>query len=255
MKVLAGNPARLHVYPDLETLSQAAAALLATRAQEAVKERGRFSVALSGGSTPRRTYQLLAQSPWRDQVDWSKVHVFWGDERCVPLEDPRNNARLAHEAFLAAAPVPSDQVHPIRCQEAAGGAAASYEALLRAYFAGQTHTFDLVFLGLGEDGHTASLFPGDPALSEQERWAVAVFKGDEGLHRVSLTPQVFNRSRTVAFLVSGRDKARVLQEILEGDYAPQRLPAQLIRPGDGELLWLVDQAAAAVLDLERPFVL
>jgi len=172
----------------------------------------------------------------------------------VPLDDPRSNARLAQGALLAFVPIPRSQIHPISCRESPEQAAAAYEQLLRRFFGDETHTFDLVLLGLGTDGHTASLFPHSPVLAEQERWAAAVTDAD-GPARVTLTPAVFNRSRTVIFLVSGSGKARILQEVLEGDYRPQRLPAQLIRPEAGELLWLADQAAAAVLDADRPFVL
>ncbi len=249
------KPAHLHIYPDLETLSQAAAKLFVERANRAMQAQGHFSVALSGGRTPVRAYQLLAQAPYRDQVNWLQVHVFWGDERCVPLDDPRSNARLAQGALLAFVPIPRGQVHPILCQHSPQDAAVAYEARLRKFFREQPATFDLVFLGLGEDGHTASLFPGAPVLTEEERWAAAVRPASQNLDRVTLTPPVFNRARTVVFLVAGRDKARVLQEVLEGEYEPHRLPAQLIRPEKGELLWLVDQAAAAVLDPERPFVL
>ncbi|MDI6853822.1 MAG: 6-phosphogluconolactonase [Deltaproteobacteria bacterium] len=241
------GPVRLHIYPDYETLSRAAAELFATRSAEAVKLHGRFSVALSGGSGPVGFYELLARAPYRERVDWKKVHFFWGDERCVPEDDPRSNARLARRAFLASVPVPEDQVHPIRCHDAPASAAESYETLLKSYCRGCLHTFDLAIMGMGEDGHTASLFPGDPALMEQERWAVAVYKADEDLYRVTLTTPVFNRSETVLFLVAGREKARALQEVLEGPYDPQRLPAQSIRPVSGELLWLVDEAAAELV--------
>lgn len=247
------KPPRLHIYPDLEALSRAAAHLFVEQASRALAAQGRFCAALSGGGTPKRTYELLAQTPWREQVDWAHTHVFWGDERCVPLADPRSNAGMANKAFLSGVFIPPGQVHPILCQASPSQAAAAYAALLREFFAGEPQTFDLVFLGLGEDGHTASLFPGDAACREQERWAAAVARPD--LVRVTLTPAVFNRARTVAFLVAGRDKARILQAVLEGDYAPHRLPAQLIRPVNGELLWLADQAAAAVLDPDRPFVL
>lgn len=249
------SPVRLQIYPDLETLSRAAAELFAAQADRAVRTHGRFNVALSGGSTPRRTYELLAREPYRDQVAWPQIHVFWGDERCVPLVDPRSNARMAQGAFLAFVPVPRSQVHPITCQESPKVAAEQYELTLRKFFGDQPHTFDLAFLGLGPDGHTASLFPGSPVLAEEKRWAAAVHPAAQELERVTLTPAVFNQARTVTFLVSGRDKARVLQEVLEGEYDPHRLPAQLIKPEPGELLWLVDQAAAAVLDPGRPFVL
>ena len=150
----------IEVYPDLESLSRAAAALLVKQANLAVAARGRFSVALSGGATPRRTYELLAAPPLVDQAPWDRVHVFWGDERCVPLNDSRSNARLAKEAWLDRVPIPADQIHPLNCAHDPAAAARQYEAQLREFFAGQPPILDLVLLGLGEDGHTASLFPG-----------------------------------------------------------------------------------------------
>ncbi len=157
----------IEVYPDLESLSRAAAALLVKQANLAVAARGRFSVALSGGATPRRTYELLAAPPWVDQAPWDRVHVFWGDERCVPLNDSRSNARLAKEAWLDRVPIPADQIHPMNCAHDPAAAARQYEAQLREFFAGQPPILDLVLLGLGDDGHTASLFPGTTVLEER----------------------------------------------------------------------------------------
>ena len=207
--------AEVRLYSDLEALSRAAADVFVERAVRALAARGRFSVALSGGRTPERTFELLAQSPRRDRVDWDKVHVFWGDERCVPPADPRHNACLAREAWLDRVPIPEAQVHPIICHESPGEAALAYEELLRRFFAGREPAFDLVVLGCGADGHTASLFPGQPALAEPERWAVAVPHGaPDGLVRVTLTPVLFNRARFVMFLVVGPDKTRILKEVL-----------------------------------------
>ena len=237
----------IQVYPDLESLSQAAAGLFVQQAAKAVAARDRFSVALSGGSTPRRTYELLAQSPCRDQVSWGKVHVFWGDERCVPLEDPRSNAGLARQAFLNSVPIPPEQVHPILCQASPGEAAAAYEVRLRSFFAPQAPCFDLIFLGLGENGHTASLFPGTQVLTERERWVAQVYVAQQDLYRVTLTPVIINQAATVAFLVAGAAKAGVLKEVLQGAFDPQRLPAQLIHPEAGQLLWLTDLDAASRL--------
>jgi 6-phosphogluconolactonase len=235
------------IYDDLEALSHAAAGLFFQKAQHAVAERGWFAVALSGGSTPRRTYELLAEPPCRDRVPWSQVHVFWGDERCVPAGDPRSNARLAREALLDHVPVLADQVHPIDCAEAPDQAAATYEALLRRFFGDEPPRFDLVFLGLGENGHTASLFPRTPVLEEQKRWVAAVQPAGQDLQRVTLTAPLLNQAAVVAFLVSGADKAGVLRAVLEGPHDPRRLPAQLIAPPDGILQWLLDEPASQLL--------
>jgi len=237
----------IQVYDDLESLSHAAAELFVRRAQQAVQARGRFSVALAGGHTPRRTYELLAQRPLRDRVPWAQVHVFWGDERCVPPDDPRSNARMAREALLDHVPVPAEQIHPIRCAQAPREAAERYEDLLRDFFAGQPPRFDLVFLGLGENGHTASLFPDTPVLDERERWVAEVYVAEQGLYRVTLTAPLLNRARLILCLVAGAAKAPVLHEVLKGPSEPRQLPAQLIRPMDSELLWFVDREAASLL--------
>jgi 6-phosphogluconolactonase len=212
-----------------------------------VAARGRFSVALAGGATPRRTYELLAAPPLRDQAPWDRVHVFWGDERCVPLNDSRSNARLAKAAWLDHVPIPGDQIHPMNCALDPAAAARHYEAQLREFFAGQPPRLDLVLLGLGEDGHTASLFPGTMVLAEVERWAAAVSVAEQDLYRVTLTAPLINQAAMVAFLVAGDAKAGVLREVLHGLRDPERLPAQLIQPQNGALRWLVDLAAAGSL--------
>jgi 6-phosphogluconolactonase len=235
------------IYDDLESLSYAAAGLFVQQARQAVDDRGWFSVVLSGGHTPRRTYELLAQTPYRDRMPWSHVHVFWGDERCVPADDPRSNARMARQALLDSVPVPPKQIHPIPCASAPKNVAEAYELLLRDFFAGQPPCFDLVLLGLGENGHTASLFPGMEVLEERERWVAEVHVADQHLYRVTLTAPIINRASVVAFLVAGAGKAQVLKEVLEGPRDPLRWPAQLIQPTDGVLQWLVDRPASSLL--------
>jgi 6-phosphogluconolactonase len=237
----------MRVAADPEALSREAAALFADAAQKAVSARGCFVAALSGGHTPRRAYQLLAGPPFRDQVPWDRVHVFWGDERCVPLNDPRSNAGWALKNFLSRVPIPEDQVHPLACAGDPQGAAWGYEKQLREFFGGGPPRLDLVFLGLGADGHTASLFPAHPVLKEKERWVVPVSGPGLDLHRVTLTTALFNQARLAAFLVAGPDKAWVLREVLAGPREPRRWPAQLIHPANGEVLWLVDREAAALL--------
>ena len=237
----------LRVYPDPESLSRAAAELFLELAEAAVAARGRFSVALSGGSTPRRTYELLSRPPFRDRAPWDRVYAFWGDERCVPADDPRRNALLAHRALLDAVPLPPEQIYPILCHPQPEEAAARYEALLKSFFAGGPPRFDLIFLGLGENGHTASIFPYTPVLKEAKRWVAAVYVAEEDLYRVTLTPVLLNQARHAAFLVAGKAKAGVLKEVLNGPFDPLRLPAQLIRPEGEKPLWLLDQEAASEL--------
>jgi 6-phosphogluconolactonase len=240
-------PVLLQTFSDLESLSQAAARLFARQALAAVNKRGRCSVALSGGNTPRRAYEILAQPPFREQVPWDRIYVFWGDERCVNPGDPRSNARLAREALLDHVPLPQAQVHLISCQPSPEAGAREYEIVLRNFFRETPPRLDLVFLGLGENGHTASLFPYHAALKEAERWTAAAYVPGEDLHRVTLTAAFINQAAVVAFLVAGPAKAGVLREVLAGPRDPQRLPAQLIKPEQGELHWLVDRKAAGQL--------
>jgi 6-phosphogluconolactonase len=237
----------ISVYPDLEALSRAAADLFAERAAQAVADHGRCSILLAGGETPRRTYELLAEEPLRDQVPWGSVHVFWGDERSVPPDDSRSNAGMVHQALLNLVPIPAGQVYPIPGDRDPRQAADEYEDLLRRFFAGVAPRFDLVLLGLGDDGHTASLFPDLPVLEERQRWASATRRPGEEIGRVTLTPPLINQADLVVFLVAGEDKATVLREVLEDHPDPRSRPARMIMPEQGELRWMVDQSAARLL--------
>jgi len=237
----------IRICDDLEALSRATAELFTAEARQAVKDRGRFSVALSGGDTPRRTYELLAQEPFRDLVPWQNTHIFWGDERCVPANDLRSNARMAHQALLDHVPVPQHQVHPMVCDRSPQEAAVAYEALLHGFFAAGSPRFDMILLGLGENGHTASLFPGTPVLEEPQRWVAEVYVAEEGLHRLTLTASAINQAALVVFLVSGYAKDPILRKVLEETQNPGGIPARMIKPADGKLLWLVDRDAASLL--------
>jgi 6-phosphogluconolactonase len=231
-------------------LSRAAADLFLRQANEAIKDRGRFSVALSGGHTPERIYELLAGPPFNELLDWGRVHVFWGDERCVPPDDPRSNARMAREKLLDHVPVPPGQVHPIACADSAEDGARSYESLLRSFFAGGPKSFDLVLSGLGSDGHTASLFPGTPAVLEKDRWVTEIYSEKDGIYRVTLTAPILNRALVLAFIASGASKAEVLREVLAQRPGPERFPARLIEPDryGGKLYWLLDKDSASLLE-------
>lgn len=237
----------IRVCTDIEDMSHAAAELFAAEARQAVQARSRFVVALAGGSTPRRTYELLVQEPFRELVPWQNTHVFWGDERCVPADDPRNNALMARQALLDHVPVPSEQVHPMICDPSPRAAAVEYEALLRSFFANGRPQFDLVLLGLGDNGHTASLFPGNSVLEEQQRWVAEVYVAEEELHRLTLTAAAINQAAMVVFLVSGHGKAPILRKVLKEAQDSHSIPARLIKPVDGGLLWLVDRDAASLL--------
>jgi 6-phosphogluconolactonase len=235
------------IYHDAEALSLAAAELFAAEARQSVLARGRFTIALAGGSTPRRTYELLAREPFIDQVPWQSTHIFWGDERCVPADDPRSNALMARQTLLDHIPIPLEQVHPMVCDRSPQQAAVKYEALLRDFFPNGHPRFDLVLLGLGENGHTASLFPGTAVLEEQQRWVAEVYVAEEGMHRLTLTAAAINQAALVVFLVSGSDKALILRKVLKEAQDPRSIPAKLIKPVDGGLLWLVDRDAARLL--------
>lgn len=241
----------LRRFEDGAELARAAAEEFTRRAADAARARSRFSVALSGGSTPRRLYRLLADpaQPFRDRIDWSATYVFWGDERHVPPDHPDSNYRMAREALLDVVPLPAGNVHRMRGEEAdAAHAARSYEEELRSFFSGPPR-FDLVLLGLGADAHTASLFPGSEAVREREHWVVAPWVEKLASWRLTLTPAVFDRAAAVIFLVQGEEKAEALRAVLEGDPDPDRYPAQAVRPESGDLLWLVDDAAASGLRL------
>ena len=230
---------------DQEALSRQAASYLAQAMAAAVAERGRCSLALSGGSTPRRTYQLLAEPPLRDAIPWQHVHLFWGDERCVPPDHPDSNYRLAREALLAHVPVPRSNVHRVPTEAGAPVAvAAHYERDLRGAFVLEVEDvprFDLILLGMGPDGHTASLFPGSAALDETRRLVVPNSVDYLPHERVTFTLPVLNAARGVLFLVAGADKTQPLAAALAGD---RSLPAARVRPTDGELRWYVDRLAA-----------
>jgi len=235
----------IRLFDDAESLSRAAADLFVEQARRAVQARGRFTVALSGGRTPRRTYALLAADPRREQVSWPDVHVFWGDERCVPPDDPRSNARMAWKAVLDHVPVRWGQIHPIDGETAPDAAAATYERLLHRELADSGGRLDLVFLGLGEDGHTASLFPGSSLPADAARWVAGVQADGRETARVTMTPTLINGARMVVFLVMGKAKASILDAVLSDTVVHRPLPARLIRPRRGRLIWMVDRKAAS----------
>lgn len=245
---------RLHVAEDADALARAAAGEFLVYAWEAVRARGRFTVALAGGDTPRAAYAEIAAT-WRDwgdgPLDWSRVHVFWGDERHVSPDDPRSNYRMARETLLSRVPLPPSNIHPVptTLPDPRDGAS-RYEATLRDFFdgdgGGALPRFDLVLLGMGADGHTASLFPDHEALEEARRLAVATSGpgGGVGDWRVTLTLPVLNHAATVVVLVSGARKAATLHRVLEGPSADPLLPIERLNPESGALVWMVDREAA-----------
>ncbi len=244
----------LRVFADAEAVSQAAAVEFVQVARAAIAARGHFYVALSGGSTPQRLYQLLAEPPYRDQIAWNAVEVFWGDERAVPADHKDSNYHMARQALLDHVPLPPNQIHRIEAERGdRDQAARDYQTAMASAFdidaAGPPPSFDLVLLGMGGDGHTASLFPNTSALQETERWIAPNFVPKFAADRLTLTYPVINAARDVLFLVAGADKADVLREVIQGPSDPDRLPSQRIRPMDGKLTWYLDGQAAARLDL------
>ena len=237
----------IEVYADASALARAAAEHFVALSAEAISQRERFAVALSGGSTPRAAYALLAASEFVSRVEWARVHVFWGDERCVPPEHPDSNFRMAREALLDRVPIPAGNIYRMRGEAEPALAADEYQIALRTFFANGQPRFDLILLGMGDDGHTASLFPGTAAIHEQVRWAAAQYVEKLRAWRVTLTPVVINAAANVAFVVSGAGKAERLKQVLTGPYQPDVLPSQIVRPTHGRLSWLVDSDAAARL--------
>jgi 6-phosphogluconolactonase len=253
-----GDKGEIRILANVEEIAQAAASEFIHQTAEAVRTKGFFTVALSGGSTPKSLYSLLAsesKSAFRAQVQWNKVHFFWGDERHVPPDHPDSNYRMAYEVMLSKVPVPPENVHRIKAENPdAGRVAEDYEQVLREFFRlelGQLPRFDLILLGMGPDGHTASLFPGTDVILERKRYVAAPWVEKFNAYRITLTPPALNNAACVIFLVTGEEKAETLRVVLQGDYQPERFPAQLIRPTNGRLLWLVDQAAACLLELNR----
>lgn len=246
----------IQVLLDLEELFHRAAEEFVHQASEAVGARGFFTVALSGGSTPKGLYSLLAGQigSFRARLPWDKIHFFWGDERHDPPDSPDSNYCMACEAMFSKVSVPPENVHRIKAENPdAGKAAADYERVLGEFFQlekGQPPRFDLILLGMGPDGHTASLFPGTGAILEQKHYVVANWVRKFNTYRITLTPPVLNNAGCVIFLVTGEEKAETLRVVLQGEYQPEHFPAQLIRPINGRLLWLVDQAAAHMLSLK-----
>lgn len=252
----------VQTYTDLESLAQAAAEQCITVTQSAIAAQGFATIALAGGSTPRALYQLLATDTYAARVDWANVHLFWGDERTVAPDHADSNYRMVREALLDHVPIPATNVHRLPGEQSPEQAANSYEQELRSFFHlhsaslveynGQLFPpFDLILLGMGDDGHTASLFPHTAALSERKRWVVANHVPQQDTWRLTLTYPLISAANHVTFFVAGAKKATTLQQVLRGPHQPELLPSQLIQPVNGELVWLVDDAAARALELAK----
>lgn len=239
---------------DLEDLCERAAEMVARAITDQVLARGRATIVLSGGTTPRRVYERLAIGTFQQAIPWDQVYLFWGDERCIPPDDPDSNYKMAHDTLISKVSIPKENIYRMPTERSDHQEAAlEYEKTLRNFFglAGEGWPrFDLALLGIGTDGHTASLFPGSPILSEKKQWVVAAYVEKLKVYRLTLTPSVFNHSAQVIFLAAGKEKAPVIKESFTADHRSSRFPFQEIRPHEGKLIFFLDQAACS---LSPPF--
>ena len=239
---------QIHKSKDIKALSVDVTNWLVAHIAETLQKQSRYTLALSGGSTPKMMNELLSSDEYKHKVDWSKLHIFFGDDRFVPLSDERNNAKMAFDTLLNNVPVPAAQIHVMPTENISPeNAAIAYENALRTYFSEESPTFDCIILGMGDDGHTLSLFPGKTeVIHETEKWCTSLWLEEQNMYRITLTHPVANRSALVIFLAAGSKKAHALHEVLEGEYNPDLYPSQIIQP-QGELHWFIDEAAAADL--------
>jgi 6-phosphogluconolactonase len=239
----------LVICKDSPTLARTAAEQFVGFARASVASEGRFTVALSGGSTPRAMFLLLSEEPLRSSVPWDKTFLFWSDERMVPPDHPDSNYRMANESLISKVPVPASNIHRMRGELEPSVAADEYEAELAAFFGSRRPRFDLILLGMGDDGHTASLFPGTEALAEENRDITFNYVPKFSLFRLTMTAPEINSAANVSFVVSGPSKSAILKKVLQGPYQPKQLPSQSIKPTNGKLRWMLDRDAASELDL------
>ena len=238
----------LHIFDDKEIMSEQLASWIAHLVQDTLKNQDYFTLVLSGGGTPKLLFEKLASGEYKNKIDWKRVHIFWGDERAVPFDDDRNNAKMAYDILINHIDVPSGQVHIMRTDIEPKLAAEEYETILHQYFDKTSNSFDLVLLGMGDDGHTLSLFPGSPIIEEHEHWVNSVYNQQQKMYRITLMPVVVNKASNIVFMVDGAKKANILQRVIEGPYIPLKLPAQIVKPSNGELSWFLDKAVAKELN-------
>lgn len=242
------DQSKLFVSDTLEQVAQTAAERFVDYAAASINDHDSFAVALAGGSTPRRAYELLASDEFKGRIDWSRLHLFFGDERLVPPDSSESNYRMVNDALISRVAIPARNVHRILGETPPAESAQLYEAELKHFFGPvEWPRFDLVWLGIGEDGHTASLFPGSDALNEKKKWVIATRHPQTGQDRITLSLPVINHAARVTFMVTGNEKAATLARVLRNDPADEELPAQKVRPVNGMLEWLVDRAAALKL--------
>ena len=236
----------LHIYKSAEETITALANWITSLIQKTLEVKDKFTIALSGGETPKKLYQTLASDEYREKINWSRLHIFWGDERFVSFTDENNNAKMAYDNLLSKVKIPSEQVHKIWTDITPEESAKQYENILHKYFDEKQTTFDLVLLGIGDDGHTLSLFPNSELLNDKQSWVRADYTGQKGMKRITLMPSVVNKSAAIVFFVTGVAKAKVLKEVIE-EPVNHNYPSQLIQPSNGELHWFLDSSAAKFL--------
>jgi 6-phosphogluconolactonase len=238
----------IHVSKDAGALSRAAAEWIVDYIKVVLDKNDRFTIALSGGSTPKKLFELLATEKYSSQIEWSRIHFFWGDERHVPFTDDRNNAKMAFDTLLSKVPVLESQVHKMNTALDPDAASNDYEHTLRTYFQESGASFDLVMLGLGDNAHTLSLFPGYDNIHEKKKWVMNFYLAEQDTHRITLTAPIVNRAARVMYLVAGASKAVPVYEVLYGEHEPDLYPAQLIQPYSEKPYWFLDKAAAFELE-------
>jgi len=237
----------LHIHQTPDEVSKALAEWITASIETTLQKQDRFTWVVTGGNSPKQLYELLAASPYRERIDWSKLHIFWGDERAVPFTDSRNNAKMTFEHLLDKVPVVREQVHIMDTALSPEESAKAYEATLHRYFKNEGPSFDLVLNGMGDDGHTLSLFPHTPVVHEQKAWVTSFYLDAQQMYRITLTAPIVNRASKVAFLTFGANKSNALFEVLKGAANVDLYPSQVIQPASGELHWFVDEAAASKL--------
>lgn len=237
----------IHIEKDPQALSQSLAEWITQTIETTLQTKDRFTWVLTGGNSPKLLYELLASGPYQERIAWEKLHIFWGDERAVPFNDDRNNAKMTYEHLLNKVPVPPGQVHVMRTDIEPEQSAQEYQKILHEYFSKQGNSFDLVLSGMGDDGHTLSLFPGTKVIHEKEAWVKAFYLESQKMYRITLTAPIVNRATAVAFLTFGANKAKALHQVLEGTSNVDLYPSQIIQPVSGNLHWFVDKAAASLL--------
>lgn len=246
--MIAINKPVKKIFPDTNVLYETVANLIIDTANKSIASGKKFSIALSGGHTPEQLYKIMSLKPFIDKMPWKKTFVFWGDERCVPLEDNRNNAHRALVTLLNQVPLPHENIFRIPVNLLPAEAAQKYEQELRKFFGKERIHFDLVLLGLGENGHTASLFPESEILTDTHEGIREFYLEEEKIHRITMTAPLINNANHILFIVTGEKKAEVLNEVINGKYQPEKLPAQLIKPVNGTLTWFMDSNAAKKLN-------